>query len=390
MGRPEGSQNFKPGPKDELTRGTPNAWGVYTADPQSNTVYLPLGNATPDYYGGNRRPFDEKYSSSVVALDIATGAPKWSFQTTHHDLWDMDLPVGPSLVDLPDGHGGLAPALVQTRGHRAARADERRARRAAVAHPALLHRHAVARASRADGGRDVGRHARGPDDLPHPVPAGRLRGRVHAAAAEDWNGVAIDPERKLLIAMANYIPFVITETPRTKVGPKAVPPWNGQGNEPKIKAGYAPQYGTPYVGGVHPWLNPLRIPCRAPPWGTLTAIDLVSRKVVWQHPFGTTRDSGPFGTHDNLPLPTGIFNIGGGGVTTRSGLYFVGGTADQYLRAVDVGTGRIVWRARLPAGGQANPMTYAVNGKQYGGIAAGGHSGLGTRSGDYVLAYALP
>ena len=420
VGRPEGRQNFKPGPNDQLTRGTPNAWGVYTADPALNTVYLPLGNATPDYFGGNRRPFDDKYSSSVVALDITTGAPKWSFQTTHHDVWDMDLPVGPSMVDLPDGRGGMVPALVQTNkrgeffvldrrnGRPLAQVTEKRVPTNGVPGERLSPTQPYS----------TGMPSVAPSDLTEaklwgatPVDQMICRIQFRQAAYQgqftppqlkktivypafdgvmDWNGAAIDPERKLLIAMANYIPFVIKETPREKVGTRAVPPWNGQGNEPPIKPGYAPQYGTPYVGSVHPWLNPLRIPCAPPPWGTLTAIDLVTRKVVWRRPFGTTRDTGPFGTHDNLPLPTGIFNIGGGGVTTRSGLYFVGGTADQYLRAVDVRTGRTLWKARLPAGGQANPMSYAVGGKQYVVIAAGGHSGLGTRSGDYVLAYALP
>jgi quinoprotein glucose dehydrogenase len=204
----------------------------------------------------------------------------------------------------------------------------------------------------------------------------------------DWNGASIDPQRKLLISLANYIPFMISEYPRDQVSARAVPAWNGLGSEPTIKAGYAPQYGTPYIGAVHPWLNPLRVPCNPPPWGTLTAIDLVTHRVVWQHPFGTTRDTGPFGTHNNLPLPTGIFNIGGE-MLTAGGLIFVGGTADDYLRAVDENSGRILWSARLPAGGQANPMSYAVNGKQYVVIAAGGHGGLGTRSGDSVIAYSL-
>lgn len=108
------SQNWKPGPDDQLTRGTPNAWGVFTADPKLGLVYLPTGNATPDYFGGKRRPFDEKYNSSTVALDIETGAPRWRFQNVHHDLWDFDVPVGPSLVDLPGPDGQSVPALVQT------------------------------------------------------------------------------------------------------------------------------------------------------------------------------------------------------------------------------------------------------------------------------------
>lgn len=109
------------------------------------------------------------------------------------------------------------------------------------------------------------------------------------------------------------------------------------------------------------------MPCNSPSWGTQTAIDLTTRKIVWQYALGTTRDTGPFGTHNNLPLKTGIFNIGGN-MVTRGDLIFQAGTADHYLRAMDVSTGRIVWKSRLPAGG---------------------HSGCGTRSGDYLIAYAL-
>jgi quinoprotein glucose dehydrogenase len=206
----------------------------------------------------------------------------------------------------------------------------------------------------------------------------------------DWHGASIDPERKLLIANASYIPFIVRLSPRgPHVAKGQVRPWNGQGNEPDVKNGLAPMYGTPWVGKVTPWLNLLGVPCTPPPWGTQTAIDLRTRRIVWQHPLGTTRDTGPFNTHYNLPLKTGIFNIGGN-MVTRSGLVFQAGTADDYLRAMDVTTGDILWRARLPAGGQANPMSYAAGGRQFVVIAAGGHSGLGTRSGDFLMAYALP
>ena len=419
LGRPEGQQVVHAGPADSLTRGTPNAWGVYTADPVLNLVYLPLGNATPDYYGGNRRPFDDAYSSSVVALDITTGAPRWHFQTTHHDVWDMDVPVGPSMVDLPDGKGGATPALVQStkRGEffmldRRTGAPLTDVTERPVPQDGLPGERLSPTQPYATGLPSIT-----PKDLTEAslwgaTPIDQLMCRIEFRSAVyegqftpphtkptivypafdgvvDWNGVSIDPERKLLIALGNYIPFMIKETPRQMVAPGKVPPWNGQGNEPKISPGYAPQYGTPFVGQVHPWLNPLKVPCNPPPWGVLTAIDLTTRKIVWQHPIGTTRDTGPFGTHNNLPLPTGIFNIGGE-MITRGGLVFLGATADDYLRAVDESTGKVLWQARLPAGGQANPMSYAVNGKQYVVIAAGGHGGLGTRTGDSVVAYALP
>jgi len=416
LGNP--AQVVHPGPNAVLTRGTPNAWGTYSADPALNLVYLPLGNATPDYYGGNRRPFDDAYSSSVVALDITTGAPRWHFQTTHHDVWDMDIPVGPSLVDLPIG-GKIVPALIQTTKRGEFFMLDRRTGRplAQVTEKPVPQDHVPGEYLAATQPFSTGLPSVAPKTLTEAdmwgaTPFDQMACRIAFRRAHyegqftppqlkptivypafdgviDWHGASIDPERKLLIANANYIPFMITMKPR---GPYersgAVPPWNGQGNEPKIKPGLVPQYGTPYVGMVHPWLNAIGVPCHAPPWGTLTAIDLVTRRIVWSHPIGTTRDTGPFGTHVNLPLKTGVFNIGGN-MVTRSGLIFIGATADDYLRAIDENTGRVLWRARLPAGGQANPMSYSINGKQYVVIAAGGHSGLGTRSGDYVMAYSL-
>jgi quinoprotein glucose dehydrogenase len=417
VGQP--NQVVHPGPTDVLTRGTPNAWGVYTADPALNMVYLPLGNATPDYFGGLRRPFDDAYNSSVVALDITTGTPRWHFQTTHHDVWDMDLPIGPSMVDVPVG-GKMVPALVQTTkrgeffmldrrtGRPVATVTEKRVPQDGVPGERLSPTQPYS----------TGLPSLSPKQLTEAdmwgaTPLDQLYCRITFRRAHyegqftppqlketivypafdgviDWHGASIDPERKLLIANANYIPFMITMKPREPFERRGdVPRWNGQGNEPTVKTGIAPQYGTPYVGMVHPWLNPLGVPCHAPPWGTLTAIDLASRKVVWSKPLGTTRDTGPFGIHANLPLKTGVFNIGGS-MVTRGGLVFIGASADNYIRAFDESSGRVLWRARLPAGGQANPMSYSLNGRQYVVIAAGGHSGLGTKSGDYVVAYALP
>ncbi|MBS0446595.1 MAG: membrane-bound PQQ-dependent dehydrogenase, glucose/quinate/shikimate family [Proteobacteria bacterium] len=413
-------QNWKPGPNDELTRGTPNAWGIYTADLQRGLVFLPTGNATPDYYGGQRRAFDDRYSSSTVALDIETGAPRWTFQNVHHDLWDFDVPTGPSLVDLPGPNGTTVPALVQT-----TKRGELFMLNRETGQPISAVQEIAVPQGAVNGDRtsptqpfSVGMPSLAPVNLteaamwgatPFDQLACRITFRrsiyqgqftppqlqqtiVYPAfdGVIDWQGASIDPQNKLLIANANYIPFLISLAPRGPAEAKGlVPPWNGNGNEPKIGGGLAPQYGTPYVGSVHPWLNPIGVPCNPPPWGTLTAIDLVSKRIVWQHPIGTTRDTGPFGTHANLPLPTGIFNIGGN-MVTAGGLVFIGATADDYLRAIDERTGKVVWRARLPAGGQANPMSYEVDGRQYVVIAAGGHAGLGTRSGDYVIAYALP
>jgi Glucose dehydrogenase len=96
------------------TRGTPNVWSAMSYDAKLNLVYLPTGNATPDFWAGERTALDDKYSSSIVAVDATTGKVRWHYQTTHHDLWDFDLPSQPLLTDLPDGKGGTTPVLVQT------------------------------------------------------------------------------------------------------------------------------------------------------------------------------------------------------------------------------------------------------------------------------------
>lgn len=410
---------IKPGDKTVLTRGTPNAWGVYTADPETDTVYLGTGNATPDYFGGNRRPFDDAYSSSIVALDISTGAPKWHYQTVHHDVWDFDLPIGPSLVDLPV-NGKMVPALVQSNKRGEFFVLDRR-----TGKPIVKTIEKKVLTNGVPGDRlsptqpyPVGMPSVTPADLVEnhlwgATPVDQMMCRIQFRQSYykgqftppqlkqtivypafdgviDWHGATIDPVHKLLIANSNYIPFLITLKPREPyVKNGDVPPWDGSGNEPKIGGSLAPQYGTPYVGKVHPWLNPIGVPCNPPPWGTLTAIDLVTHKIVWQHPIGDTRATGLGGTHTNLPLPTGVFNIGGN-MVTAGGVDFIAATADDMFRAIDEKTGKVLWQVKLPAGGQATPMTYSVHGKQYVLIAAGGHGGLGTKTGDYLVAYALP
>lgn len=153
-----------------------------------------------------------------------------------------------------------------------------------------------------------------------------------------------------------------------------------------LRRAYA-QAGTPYASESKPFLSPLGFPCHQPPWGKVAAIDLRRGKVLWQRPFGTTRDAAPLG----IALPTGVFNMGGA-VVTRSGIAFIGAAIDDYIRAYDVETGALLWQARLPAGGQANPVSYlsGKSGRQYVVIAAGGHGALQTKTGDYLMAYALP
>jgi quinoprotein glucose dehydrogenase len=156
-------------------------------------------------------------------------------------------------------------------------------------------------------------------------------------------------------------------------------------------AGPVAQAGTPYAVSVAPFLSPLVAPCTQPPFGMISAVDLNTRKLLWQKPFGTMRDSGPLMMSTGLPIPMGVPNIGGA-VVTASGLAFIGATQEHMFRAYDIRTGHELWKGRLPAGGNANPMSYwsARSGRQFIVIAAGGHGGILSGYSDKLIAYALP
>ncbi len=195
----------------------------------------------------------------------------------------------------------------------------------------------------------------------------------------NWGGVAVDPERQALFTGAKYLAFVSTLIPREEVE-------EGQGSA--SEQGLQANEGAPYAVELGPLLSVLGLPCQAPSWGDVAGIDLQSNEVVWKHRNGTTRDSMPF------DLPIGL-NVGvpalGGPLTTAGGVSFLSGTLDQYLRGYDITTGEELFKARLPAGGQATPMTYTgQDGRQYVVVTAGGHGTFGTKMGDYVIGYALP
>ena len=146
-----------------------------------------------------------------------------------------------------------------------------------------------------------------------------------------------------------------------------------------------------YVSSNKPLLGPAFAPCLAPPHGTLTAVDLATRKVVWQVPAGGAENQGPFGLASHLDIPIGTVGLGGP-VATAGGLIFHASTTDPYLRAYDSATGRVLWRARLPVGVGGTPMTYVSpkTGRQYVAVSAGGARLAPGPKGDYVLAFALP
>jgi quinoprotein glucose dehydrogenase len=414
LGRP--GKTGEPAAGETYTPGTPNSWAPISADEELGLVYLPTGNATPDYVGSHRRPFDDQYSSSVVALDAQTGAVRWSFQTTHHDLWDYDVPSQPTLVDLPDGSKALLQPtkrgelflLDRRTGVPLAAVEERPApattvpgERTAPTQPFSVGMPSFAgpppsearmwgvtpfdqlwcrikfRQARFDGTlTPVG------VDRPTLVYPGYLGGM-------NWGGVSVDTDRALAIVNSvrvfNY-DQLLTRAQADALGLKPI-----SASHPGDVGGPVAQMGTAYAASIRPFLSPLIVPCSQPPYGMLSAVDLRTRKLRWSRPLGVADRIGPLTIASHLPFTVGLPNIGGA-VTTRSGLTFIGATQDGYLRAIDTAAGRELWRVRLPAGGQATPMSYwsEASGRQFVLIAAGGNGAILAREGDYIVAYALP
>jgi quinoprotein glucose dehydrogenase len=198
------------------------------------------------------------------------------------------------------------------------------------------------------------------------------------AGGSNWGGVAVDPARQILVANVMNFAWTVQLIPRSDFDRvKAANP----GHE------ISPQTGTAYGMWRDPLFSPFSVPCNRPPWGWLLAVDLARGDILWRIPLGTVRDLAPV----PVPWKAGVPSVGGP-LVTASGLIFIGAAVDDYLRAFDLESGEELWSARLPAGGQATPMTYRARagGRQFIVIAAGGHGRARTTLGDYLIAFALP
>lgn len=407
-GRPEDTAPLPAG--QSYTPNSPNSWSISSVDEALGLVYVPLGNQPPDQWGGQRSEAVERYSSSVVALDLATGQVRWHFQTVHHDLWDYDVPSQPTLVDL-NLNGRRVPALVQPTKQGEIFVLDRRDGR-----PVLPVSEIAAPQGAAPGDHTAPTQPRSALSFDPPPLRGRdmwgatmfdqlycriqfhrLRydGRFTPPTVQgsliypgnfgvfNWGGVAVDPQRQVAFTTPATLAFVSKLVPRPDDSALMV-----QGGE-KPRDGLPSlneNFGAPYAVKLSAFTSPLGIPCQEPPWGRVAGADLTTGLVAWQHRNGTVRDL------STLPLP---FRMGvpslGGPLMTAGGVAFLSGTLDNFVRAYEVSNGRVLWEGRLPAGGQATPMTYTGgDGRQYLLVVAGGHGSTGTRAGDHVIAYALP
>lgn len=412
-----------PPPGQEYTRGTPNMWTTASGDEALGLVYLPIGNSAVDYWSSQRSQPENDYATSLVALDVATGRPRWHFQAVRHDVWDYDFGAQATLIDFPTAAGPVPALLLPSKQGDIFVLDRR------TGQPLVP----VAEIRAPGGGVEPAQRSptqpvstyhtlRRPDlteqDMWGMSPIDQMICRIQFRQARyqgyftppeadrhyiqypgynggtDWGGIAIDPARGIIIANYNDTPNYNRLVPRAEADRLG---WAPRGQERGGSMGHGaegagdPQWGAPYAIQVNAgWRMPVTgLLCKQPPYGGIRAIDLRTGRTIWDRPFGTARRNGPFGIPSMLPLDIGTPN-NGGAVVTAGGLIFIAAATDNLIRAIDIRTGETVWQDTLPAGGQATPMTYAIGGRQYLVIMAGGHHFMQTPIGDSLIAYALP
>lgn len=395
---------------DEAARnGSANAWAPLSADPELGLVFVPTGSASPDFYGGEREG-GNPYANSLVALRAASGEVAWYQQLFHHDVWDYDLSAQPTLVEL-EHEGETIPAVLQgtktgyifsfnrETGEPIFEIEERPVPQGGVAGehlsptqpfpvaPPTIARHDVVTEddawglmyfdTRACRKRIARLKSEGLFTPPGVEGIVQLPGY---AGGINWGGLAFEPDEQTVVVFSMDVPMEVALIPRDEL--QSVHE-SGEFDDFEI----ARMSGTPYAMRRTMLSSPLGMPCTAPPWGWLAAIDMRKGTINWRRSVGSIQDLAP-AIVPNLELGVGGL---GGPIITAGGIVFMAATQDDYLRAFDLKDGETLWEGRLPAGGQATPMTYYLEetGRQYVVIAAGGHARLGTTPGDYVIAYAL-
>ncbi|SEQ89527.1 quinate dehydrogenase (quinone) [Rosenbergiella nectarea] len=377
---------------------------------------MPMGSSSVDIWGANRTPLDHKYGASILAVDANTGKEKWVYQTVHNDLWDFDIPMQPSLIDFKTPTGENRPAVVVgTKAGQIYMLDRLTGQPLTKVENVKVKRGNIPGEQYSDiqprsvGMPQIGAQTLKESDMWGATPFDQLICRVsfksmrydglYTAPGTDkslsfpgslggmnWGSLSTDPNNHLIFV--NDMRLGLWQQ-LIKADPNASTAANTGGEAVNTGMGAVPMKGAPYSVNKNRFMSPLGIPCQAPPFGTLSAIDMTTQKILWQVPLGTVQDTGPMGIKMGMKMPIGMPSLGGS-LATQGGLVFIAGTQDYYLRAFDSSTGKEVWKARLPVGSQGGPISYVSpkRGKQYILISAGGARQSPDR-GDYVIAYAL-
>jgi quinoprotein glucose dehydrogenase len=384
-----GEFGYNTWPKDSWQRnGAANNWAGMSVDLKRGWVFVPTGSAAFDFWGGDRRG-DNLFSDCVLALDARTGRRIWHYQTVHHDVWDYDLPAQPALVTVRRG-GQMRDAVAQV---------------TKTGFVFLLDRETgkplFPVEERKTPSSDVEDEKLAPTQ-PFPVKPGPLsRLEVNEDLITDISPEAREFAMKRFRSIRGGVPFAPPSRQGTIYSPGTLGGalWGGCAFDPAshrlfVNASELPSIATLRDGrpgdgyrfsiaSYEKFIDHEGYPAVRPPWGHLTAIDLVSGDFVWREPLGqypALRERGH--------KATGTFQLGGC-IATAGGLVFIAATADEKIRAIDSASGAVVWEHKLPAGGYATPCTYAVHGKQYVVIACGGGNRQQTPAGDEYVAFSL-
>ncbi|HZO55834.1 MAG TPA: pyrroloquinoline quinone-dependent dehydrogenase [Bryobacteraceae bacterium] len=376
-------------PKDAWQRnGSAGNWPGLSVDLKRKWVFVPTGSATFDFYGGDRHG-DNLFSDCLLALDAQTGRLIWHYQVVRHDVWDYDLPAQPALVTVRH-NGRMKDAVAQVTkmgtlflldretGKPLLPVEDRKVPASDVDGELLAatqpfpvkpkpfarqevnedlltdispeaHAFALAKFKKLRGG------------VPFAAPS--LQGTIYSPGTLGgalWGGCAFDPSTQRLFVNSSELPSIVTL----------------RDVRDKEKYPFA-------ITGYEKFIDSEGFPAVKPPWGHLTAIDLKTGDFAWREVMGEYPKLAARGVKK-----TGSYLLGGC-IATAGGLVFLAATPDEKIHAVDSSSGKIVWEAKLPAGGYATPATYAVNGKQYVVIACGGGNRQPTPAGDQYVAFAL-
>lgn len=393
-----GSDTWPPGAWKN--RSGTNTWGFFSVDAERGLVFAPTGSPTADFYGADRKG-DNLYGNSLVALDAATGKLRWHRQLVHHDLWDYDVAAAPALIEVRRG-GQPIPAVAQITkmgllfmfnrltGEPIFGVEERPVPQSNVpgeaaspTQPFPVKPPPLARNTfRADEMYNLTpEHKAFCEDLfnrnqmrisppytPFPVDRNVLL-FPSTLGGGNWGGVSYDPAQRYVFAnVMNVGQF-------------------GRMVEGKPDADPGGRYARKSEYGAYArfWNPESKIPCSAPPFGELVAVNVDTGEIAWKTPLGAVESLEARGFKN-----TGAVNIGGS-LATAGGLVFIAATNDSRFRAFDSKTGKPLWEHPIDANGHTIPVGYlGKDGRQYIVLMAGGGGGtFGAPLSDSVTAFAL-